>query len=291
MCDFLRHAPVFEQTLAARGRSPRTRDSYLGALRRFDRFVGEIPLDKVTPEQLVAYQRHLAAEEVSWSTFNINTCALRSFYRDHLGHRDWNYSCIPFQKRGRKLPEVLAAEELPMLFEAAPNAKYRAVFMTGYGCGLRLGEILALRPSDIDSKRMVIRVEQGKGRKDRYVMLPESLLEQLRACWRSYKPKVFLFEGDIPGEALSASAVQKAFKRARRTAGILKRVSVRSLRHAFATHMLEDGVSILVIQALLGHRSLGTTQVYTHLSKTYLTDNKSPLDRMGKEGKPEPPAK
>jgi site-specific recombinase XerD len=278
---------VFEQTLAARGRTAKTRQSYVGALRRFDRFVGEIPLEKVVPEHLVAYQRHLAAQEVSWSTFNINTCALRFFYRDHLGYRDWDYTCIPFQKRGRKLPEVLASEEVPALFEAAPNAKYRAVFMTGYGCGLRLGEILALRPSDIDSKRMVIRVEQGKGRKDRYVMLPQRLLEQLRACWRTYRPQKFLFEGEVPGEPLSSSAVQRAFKRARRTAGIHKRVSVRSLRHAFATHMLEDGANIRVIQALLGHRSLVTTQVYTHLAKTYLSDTKSPLDRIGKEGRPQ----
>jgi len=277
---------VFEQTLAARGRTAKTRQCYLGALRRFDRFVGEIPLDKVVPEHLVAYQRHLAAQEVSWSTFNINTCALRFFYRDHLGYRDWDYTCIPFQKRGRKLPEVLASEEVPALFEAAPNGKYRAVFMTGYGCGLRLGEILALRPSDIDSKRMVIRVEQGKGRKDRYVMLPQRLLEQLRACWRTYRPQEFLFEGEVPGKPLSRSAVQKAFKRARRTAGIHKRVSVRSLRHAFATHMLEDGANIRVIQALLGHRSLVTTQLYTHLAKTYLTDTQSPLDRIGKEDKP-----
>jgi site-specific recombinase XerD len=282
---------VFEQTLAARGRTAKTRQSYVGALRRFDRFVGEIPLDKVTPEHLVAYQRHLAAQEVSWSTFNINTCALRFFYRDHLGYRDWDYTYIPFQKRGRQLPEVLASEELPALFEAAPNAKYRAVFMTGYGCGLRLGEILALRPSDIDSLRMVIRVEQGKGRKDRYVMLPQRLLEQLRSCWRTYRPQKFMFEGEVPGEPLSKSAVQKAFKRARRTAGIHKRVSVRSLRHAFATHMLEDGANIRVIQALLGHRSLVTTQVYTHLAKTYLTDTKSPLDRIGKEGRPETQAK
>jgi integrase/recombinase XerD len=287
MCDFARHAPQFEQTLAARGRTPKTRESYLGALRRFANFVGEIPLEKVAPEQLLAYQRQLASEKLSWSTFNIHTCALRSFYRDHLGYRDWKYVQIPFQKRGRKLPEVLSSQEVPALFEAAPNPKYRTVFMTGYGCGLRLGEILALRPSDIDSKRMVIRVEQGKGRKDRYVMLPERLLEQMRTCWRTYKPQKFLFEGTLPGDPLSTSAVQKAFLRAKRRAGILKHVSVRSLRHAFATHMLEDGTNIRVIQALLGHRSLITTQVYTHLAKTYLSDTKSPLDRMGKEEKTE----
>lgn len=287
MCEFARHATLFEQTLAARGRTPKTRESYLGALRRFDRFVGETPLEKVTPEHLRAYQRQMALEEVSWSTFNINTCALRFFYRDHLGYRDWDYKSIPFQKRGRKLPEILSSEEMLPLFEAAPNAKYRAVFMTGYGCGLRLGEILALRPSDIDSKRMVIRVEQGKGRKDRYVMLPQRLLEELRACWRTYRPQEFVFEGAVPGEQLSSSAVQKAFIRAKHAAGIRKRVSVRSLRHAFATHMLEDGGNIRVIQALLGHRSLVTTQVYTHLAKTYLADTKSPLDRLGKEEKAE----
>ncbi|HXB56775.1 MAG TPA: tyrosine-type recombinase/integrase [Vicinamibacteria bacterium] len=286
MCDFARHAPLFELTLAARGHTPRTRELYLGALRRFDHYLGDVPLDQVVPERLVEYQRHLASRELSWSSFNLYTCALRFFYRDYLGHRDWDYTRIPFQKCGRTLPQVLAPEEVAALFEVS-NTKYRAIFMTGYGCGLRLSEILALRATHIDSTRRVIRVEQGKGRRDRYVMLPERLLEQLRACWRTYRPKEFLFEGAVPGRQLTQTSVRLAFARARRKAGIRKRVSLRSLRHAFATHLLERGTNIRNIQALLGHRSLATTQIYTHLAKTYIHDTPSPLDGLGKDKKPD----
>jgi integrase/recombinase XerD len=285
MCDFERHAPLFEQTLSARGRTRKTRELYLGALSRFDRFVGDVPLEKVTPEHLIKYQRHLAARGVSWSSFNIETCALRFFYRDHLECRDWDYTRIPFQKRGRTLPEVLSPEEVEALFRACTNLKYRVLMKIGYGCGLRLSETLALRPEHIDSKRMVIRIEQGKGRQDRYVMLPEQLLIALRDYWRKYRPAAWLFEGRTKGSPLTTSAVQRVFKRTRLKAGIRKGVSFHSLRHCFATHLLEDGTNVRVIQALLGHRSLTTTQVYTHLARTYLNDTKSPLDRLGQKEK------
>jgi integrase/recombinase XerD len=285
MCDFARHAPLFDQTLATRGRALRTRKSYLEALNRFDRFVGDVPLDEVSTEQLVEYQRHLAARGVSWSLFNGETCALRFFYRDHLGHRDWDYTRIPFQKRGRTLPVVLSPEEVESLFQACTNLKHRVVMMTGYGGGLRLSETLALRPEHIDSKRMRIRIEQGKGRQDRYVMLPEELLITLREYWRKYRPAVWLFEGRKTGSPLTTSAVQRVFKRTRLKAGIRKGVSFHSLRHCFATHLLEDGTNVRVIQALLGHRSLTTTQVYTHVARTYLQDTKSPLDRLGQKEK------
>jgi integrase/recombinase XerD len=285
MCDFARHASPFDQTLAARGHALKTRKLYLGALSRFDRFIGDVPLDKVTPEHLMKYQRHLAARGVSWSTFNVETCGLRYFYREHLGHRDWDFTRIPFQKRGRTLPEVLSPEEVESLFQACTNLKHRTVMMTGYGCGLRLGETLALRPEHIDSKRMVIRIEQGKGRQDRYLMLPESLLIGLREYWRKYRPAVWLFEGRKKGSPLTTSAVQRVFKRTRLKAGIRKGVSFHSLRHCFATHLLEDGTNVRVIQALLGHRSITTTQVYTHVARTYLNDTKSPLDRLGQKEK------
>ena len=289
MADFSRHAPLFDQTLAARGRTHTTRDLYLYVLRRFDEFVGDVPLEQVSQDRLVDYQRHLASRGVSWSYFNANTCALRFFYHDYLEHRDWDYLRIPFQKRGRILPHVLAREEVAALFEATPNLKHRTVFMTAYGCGLRTAEILALRPEHIDSTRMVIRVEQGKGRKDRDVMLPESLLESFRACWRRYRPKVYLFEGKVVGQALTQFPPRKALAQARLRAGISKRVTIRSLRHAFATHLLENGTHIRIIQVLLGHRSLATTQIYTHLAKTFLNDTKSPLDQLPKkEDKPDP---
>jgi integrase/recombinase XerD len=285
MCDFARHAPLFEQTLSARGRTRKTCELYLGALSRFDRFIGDVPLEKVVTAQLVDYQRHLASRGVSWSSFNIETCALRCFYRDHLGYRDWDYTRIPFQKRGRTLPEVLSPEEVESLFQACTNLKHRAVMMTGYGGGLRLSETLALRPEHIDSKRMRIRIEQGKGRQDRYVMLPEELLITLREYWRKYRPAVWLFEGRKKGSPLTTSAVQRVFKRTRLKAGIRKGVSFHSLRHCFATHLLEDGTNVRVIQALLGHRSLTTTQVYTHVARTFLKDTKSPLDRLGHKEK------
>lgn len=288
MADFAVHAPVFEQTLAARGRTIATRQSYLGALQRFDRFIGDLPLDQVGPERLLEYQRHLAQRGLSWSAFNQNTCALRFFYWEYLGRREWDHTQVRFQKPGHKLPQVLAAEEVQALIEAAADIKYRSIFMVAYGCGLRLAEILALKPAHIDSTRMVIRVEQGKGRKDRYVMLPQSLLEQLRACWRTYRPQEFLFEGQRRGQPLCRSTVGHAFAHALRNGGIRKRVSLRSLRHAFATHMLEDGANLRLIQVLLGHRSLNTTQIYTHLAKNYLSDTPSPLERLGKHDTPAP---
>ena len=291
MCDFARHAPLFNQALAAHGHALTTRKLYVGALRRFDEYVGEVPIEDVVPERLVEYQRYLASLELGWSAFNFNTCALRFFYREYLGHHDWDYRRIPLQKHRRTLPDVLSPEDVKALFDATPNAKYRAVFMTAYGCGLRLAEILALRPADIDSKRMVIRVEQGKGKKDRDVMLPQRLLDELRGYWRAYRPKHFLFEGEGTGRPLSQKPVRRAIGRARLKAGTQKRVSMRSLRHAFATHLLEAGTNIRVIQVLLGHRSLATTQLYTHLAKTYLMDTHSPLDRLEKEKEHKPEQK
>ena len=279
MSEFERAKPVFVQSMAARGFSPRTQRTYVDALRHFDRFVPDLPLEQVSPQQLIEYQRHLASRGASFSAFNIETCALRFFYRECLGKTEWDYTRIRFQKKPRRLPEVLSEEEALALIQAAPNPKYRAVFMTGYGCGLRLSELQGLRPAHIDAGRMVLRVEQGKGRKDRYVMLPERLLPELRTYWRQYRPQMYLFEGKYPGRPVSQRSVSEALAFARKQAGISKHVTMHSLRHAFGTHLLEAGVNVRVIQALLGHRSLVTTQIYVHLARTYLVQTKSPLDR------------
>jgi len=274
---------LFRQTLLALGRSHHTVKAYCGWLRRFAVFVAK-PLDQVEVADLRAYQRHLAVgRPIDFSTFNQGFCALRSFYRDCL-ERDWNFERVPFQKAARKLPRILSPEEVERLFEACPNLKHRAVLMTGYGCGLRISETLSLRPEHIDSSRMVIRVEQGKGRKDRDVMLPSHLLEVLRAYWRQYRPATWLFEGQHRGQPLSEKTIQTIFHDTRRRAGITKRVSFHTLRHSFATHLLEDGVNVRIIQALLGHRSLTSTQIYVHLARNYLSDTTSPLDRL-KQGK------
>jgi site-specific recombinase XerD len=274
-----RFVELLARTLTTRGRSLGTISAYVGWLRRFRLFVGK-RLDRVTLRDVQAYQRYLANERgITYSTFNQGVCALKFFYRECLEKR-WDFKKVPLQRKGRKLPEVLSREEVQALFRACANQKHRAVMMVAYGCGLRLGEVLALRPEHIDSKRMVIRVEQGKGMKDRYVMLPSHLLEVLREYWRACRPLEWLFEGEKKGRPLSPKTMQTVFQDVRRRSGITKAVSLHSLRHAFATHLLEDGANVRVIQALLGHRGLGATQVYTHLARTYVNDVVSPLDRL-----------
>jgi integrase/recombinase XerD len=237
----------------------------------------------VVAEDLRTYQRHLAVErQVGFSHFNQAACALRLFFRECLGKTDWPFERIPFQKKRRILPEILSQEEVVRIFDACSNLKHKAVLMTAYSGGLRLGETLALLPSDIDSTRMVIRVEQGKGRKDRYVMLSKTLLQTLREYWRVFRPVTWLFYGQTKQKSLAPSTAEKIFKIAARKATITKNVSFHSLRHAFATHLLEDGTNVRVIQALLGHRSLTTTQIYTHVARTYVNDTRSPLDRIEK---------
>lgn len=273
----------FTDTLAIRGLSPRTQVVYVPMLREFARFVGK-PLDTVVPEDLRTYQRHLAVErQVGFSHFNQATCALRLFFRECLGKTDWPFERIPFQRKRRILPEILSQEEVARIFDGCSNLKHKAVLMTAYSGGLRLGETLALLPSDIDSGRMVIRVEQGKGRKDRYVMLSKTLLQTLREYWRAFRPIRWLFYGQTKQKPLAPSTAEKIFKIAAGKATITKNVSFHSLRHAFATHLLEDGTNVRVIQALLGHRSLTTTQIYTHVARTYVNDTTSPLDRIEKK--------
>jgi site-specific recombinase XerD len=239
------------------------------------------PLDAVVPEDIEAYQRYLVTErKVGFSSFNQATCALRLFYRECLGRADWTVARMPYQHKRRVLPEILSPEEVASVFDACNNLKHKALLMTSYGGALRLGETLGLLPSDIDSSRMMIRVEQGKGRKDRYVMLSPTLLAVLRQYWKAFRPLRWLFEGKTKGEPLSPSTAEKVFKLAAGRAGIQKNVSFHSMRHAFATHLLEGGTNIRVIQALLGHRSLTTTQVYTHVARTYVNNTVSPLDRL-----------
>lgn len=271
--------------LATLGRTPRTQETYALMLRLFARRVKK-PLDAVVPQDIEDYQRYLVTErKVGFSSFNQATCALRFFYRECLEKTEWPIPRMPYQKKRRVLPEILSPGEVAGIFDVCSNLKHKTILMTSYSGGLRLRETLGLLPSDVDSQRMMIRVEQGKGRKDRYVMLSPVLLTTLREYWKAFRPARWLFEGKVNGEPLSASTAEKVFKVAARTAGITKNVSFHSLRHAFATHLLEDGINIRIIQALLGHQSLNTTQVYTHVARTYVNSTKSPLDRIAEEVK------
>lgn len=273
--------------LLAEGRSERTIDNYEYALRGFARFLGDRSIEKATAEDILGYQVDLATRGLSDSAVRVATYALRGFFHKILNRDDWNLARLPRPRRPYRLPEVLGREQVMAIIEAAPNAKYRAAFMLCYGAGLRTEEVIHLEPRHIDAERGVIRVERGKGNKDRLVLLPQTLLQPLRECWKTYRPKRFLIEGKRPGEPMAATSIQRAFQAARRNAGILKRVTPRSFRHAFATHLVEDGTRLQAVQALLGHQSLNTTTIYVRLARNWLGEVKSPLDHL----KPKPPAR
>jgi integrase/recombinase XerD len=275
----------YADLLRANGCSERTIDNYLYALKGFTRFLGERPLTNASADDIVAYQVEIAACGKSDSSVRVATYALRGFFRQVLERTDWNYAKLPRPRRPKRLPEVLSAEEVEAILDAAPSPKYRAAFMLCYGSGLRTDEVVHLEPRHVDSQRMVIRVERGKGNKDRQVMLCERLLEELRACWKRYRPAQYLLEGKHPGQPIAATSIQRAFRAACRMTGIGKPVTPRSLRHAFATHLVERGTNLRVVQALLGHQSLNTTAVYTHLAKTWLAEIKSPLDSLKDKNK------
>jgi site-specific recombinase XerD len=273
---------AMEQALALRGLAPKTCSAYLSWVRRLVRFCRVVP-DQLTTEQVRAFLLHLTQErKLSFSTFNQALNAARFFFLEVL-KRPFVVEGFRYQKPPRRLPVVMNDEEVSRLLAAAASLRDRALLETGYATGMRVREVTRLLITDLDSGRMAIRVDQGKGRKDRYVMLSQSLLETLRAYWRESKPKVFLFPGLGGTKPLCVSAAQKAFGRARRQAGIKKPVSFHTLRHSFATHLIENGTSVRTIQALLGHRSLQTTERYTHLAQNYLHQTTSPLDRLRKE--------
>jgi site-specific recombinase XerD len=270
---------AMSQAMALRGFAPKTRKAYLSWVRRLVQFCRVVP-DRITIDQVKGYLLHLVEErKLSFSTFNQALSAIRFFFIEVL-KRPFVLEGLHYQRPPRRLPVVMSAEEVTRLLEAAPSLRDRALFEMAYATGMRLGEVTRLLITDIDSKRMVIRIDQGKGRKDRYVMLSACLLATLREYWRASKPRLFLFPGEVPKKPLCVSAAQKAFDRARLQAGIRKPISFHTLRHSFATHLLEDGVNVRKIQALLGHRSLQTTELYTHVAENYLNQMCSPLDRL-----------
>jgi len=268
-----------DRELRIRGYAENTRKSYIGNMRCFVRFFMRPP-DELTAEDVKQYQLFLTKDKrVSWSTFNVHVCAIRFFYREVL-RVEWDVKQIPYQRSGRRLPVVLSCEEVRALLDTTTNLKHRALLMILYSAGLRPSEAIHLQLADIDSGRMMIRVDQGKGRKDRYVMLSEKLLVTLRRYWREYQPALWLFPGQDPSCPLTRGSLEKLFTRAKKKAGIQKPVTPHSLRHSFATHLLERGVNIRVIQRLLGHRSLRSTEIYTHVAESYVRDTRSPLDDL-----------
>ncbi|BAO92686.1 site-specific integrase [Caballeronia cordobensis] len=249
------------EDMRVRNLAANTQRVYLQHVARFAKYFGRSPT-LLGPEEIRSYQIHLIEiEQRSRSTLVVATAALRFLYIVTL-KRDWSIDEIPMSKVPLKLPQVLSADEIIRLLESIRSIKHRTVLMVAYAAGLRISEATHLRVRDIDSQRMVLRVEQGKGNTDRYVMLSPRLLEFLRTYWRIGRPQHWLFPGSPPDKPIDPNTVRQACHAARRRAGITKPVTPHTLRHAFATHLLESGTDVRTIQLLLGHRSLATTSRY-----------------------------
>lgn len=262
-----------------RGLSPHTKSAYRLHVKNFSEHFGKPP-EQMGEAEIRKFLHHgIAVRKLSTSYASVCCSALKFFFTNTLG-REWDNKKLPQIKRKKKLPQILSKEEILLLFDATNNIKHRAVLMTAYGAGLRVSELAKLKIADIDSKNMQIFVRQGKGQVDRFSLLSVANLTVLRKYYKQYHPKVWLFPGQYPTNAISTHALQKIFLEAKRKVGIEKEVSIHSLRHSFATHLLEDGVDICHIQKLLGHKSVSTTCKYLHLTRLSLLNVKSPLDSM-----------
>jgi site-specific recombinase XerD len=276
------------EDMAIRKLSPKTQQGYIRTIRNLAAFLGRSP-DTASFEDIRRFQLHLVSSGAGTPILNQTVAALRFFFRVTLKR----YAIIEhtaFIHEPRKLPVVLSPEEVARILDAAPGLKYKAALSVAYGAGLRVSEVVALKVSDIDSKRMVIRIEQGKGRKDRYVMLSPHLLELLRAWYKAARPQGWLFPGQNRVNPLTTRQLNRACQTAAHMADIKKRVSPHTLRHSFATHLLEQNIDIRVIQVLLGHAKLDTTALYTRVATRTIREVMSPLEHIThKLEKAEPP--
>lgn len=263
--------------MSLRNLSPATQQSYLYAVARFSRYHGRSP-DRLGIEDVRAFQVYLVAQGISWPALNQTVCALRFFYGVTMNKADVPER-IAYARTPRKLPVILSADEVVRLLEAVSSLKARAALTTAYAAGLRASEAVSLKVSDLDSDRMLIQIRHGKGAKDRTVMLSPQLLRILRTYWRLARPETWLFpgRGDKP---IDVAVLHSACRSAVKAAGLVKRVSVHTLRHSFATHLLESGVDVRIIQVLLGHSDLSTTARYTQVATTTISKTQSPFDRL-----------
>jgi integrase/recombinase XerD len=265
------------EDMSVRNLAPTTQQSYVHHVKKFSQHFDHLP-DRLGLREVHAYQVHLVSRRVSWGGLNQAVCALRFFFGVTLG-RTGLPERIPYARQPHRLPVVLSADEVVHFLEAVPGVRNRAALTTAYAAGLRAAETARLKIADIDSRRGVIRVEQGKGGKDRYVMLSLQLLGILRAYYGLAHPRIWLFPGRDANRPLDPQTLNVACKIAREAAGLDKRVTVHTLRHSFATHLLENGTDIRIIQVLLGHNNLTTTARYAQVATSTIADTISPLDR------------
>lgn len=273
------------EDLQLRNLAPATQKNYIAHVAAFARFFGRSPeaLDQEAVREYLLYllnERKMSPENV-----NQQCSALKFLYLTTL-EMPWREVDFPRVRRPHRLPVVLSHEEIVQFFDHVPSLKYRAALMMCYGAGLRVSEAVAVKVSDIDSQRMLIRVEQGKGRKDRYTMLSPRLLEVLRVYWRAARPKEYLFPSWRTGRHLNAASLQQACHDAWLRSGLRKRITVHTLRHSFATHLLENGTDVRIIQVLLGHSRIDTTARYTAVTPQLVGATLSPLDRLDRKIEP-----
>ncbi len=262
-----------------RGFSARTQEAYLYSVAGLAKHYNQSP-DQIDAQMVRDYLHHLLTERhLAWSTVNVAIAGVRFFYMQTLGRGEFSMA-IPPRKTPRRLPQIPSRKELERLFESVSNLKHRALLMTTYAAGLRVSEVVSLQITDIDSERMMIRVANGKGKKDRYTILSPRLLEELRAYWRRHRPDPYLFFAQGSNRPLTRDSAGQVFTNAKKKAGIQKRGGIHMLRHAFATHLLEAGVDLRTIQLLMGHSSLRTTARYFHLTRKTIGATQSPLDLL-----------
>jgi integrase/recombinase XerD len=267
----------FLDDLRLRNYSPRTMEAYVAGVARFAKHFGRSP-DLLGPDEARAFQLHLLAQHTSWSQFNQIVSALRLFYRITLGRPDV-VPYLPYGKKPKALPAVLSPEEVNQLLDAASPGSSRLLLQTAYGCGLRLSELIALEVTHIDSQRHFLQV-RGKGQKDRLIPLADRLLRELRQGWLRHRSPRWIFPGQIPGSHISDAGVQRMFRKVLARTSLRKHASMHTLRHSYATHLLEAGVDLITLQRLLGHNSLQTTARYVHLSRQHLQKVPSLLDLL-----------
>jgi len=264
--------------MQTRNYSQRSINTYIKLLGDLEEYC-KCSADDILPDQVKEFLQYSIAERnLSVSYISQVISAVRILQKDVLGI-DWETIRIKRPRRIKKLPVVLSKEEVKLLIETTSNLKHRTILAVIYSAGLRISELISLKPSDIDPNRKQIRI-LGKGNKYRYTLLSTNTLDMLRTYWRAYRPVMYLFEGHIKGEPVSRSTVQVVFRKAITRAGINKQATIHSLRHSFATHLLENGVNLKIIQSLLGHSSLKTTSIYLHVTRFDPLSVKNPFDEI-----------
>jgi len=269
----------FENYLVLNRLAPKTQYAYIGAVAGLAQYYKKSP-DTLSNEQIQQYLVYLIRDrKLQWSSCNVVFCGLHCFYIKFLKRSKTKFS-IPGRPRSKKLPQILTQAEVKTLINAGKNQRDRALLMLTYGDGLRVSEVVKLKVHHIETDRMLVRVEQGKGRKDRYTLLSQRALDELRIYWKAFGPDQWMFYGQRKKEPMAVATAQKIYYRAKQAAEITKGKGIHTLRHCFATHLLEQGIDIYLIKRFLGHISIQTTLVYLHMVPNRLAEVKSPLDKL-----------